>query len=133
MYFSDYFHEVLRVTCVKASFFKYFHLFLAADINTYSISNGAAYCHFHITVNSDYSGHPRDHDLVSVIVGCEKIFLLSHIYTRGSHVCSFSLTPVLFSDSLLQVKSVRTLLKNTTELNRTGDTYPLCTVVLLST
>ena len=55
-----------------------------------------------ITVNSRYRGHPRDRDLVSVIAGCEKIFILNHIYRRGSHVCSFWLTPVLFSDPLSQ-------------------------------
>ena len=44
-------------------------------------------------------------------------------------MCSFSFTPVPFSDPLSQVKSVRTLFTNRTELNRTGVTYPLCTVV----
>ena len=48
------------------------------------------------TVNSRYSGHPRDRDLVSVIAGCEKFFILNHIYRKRSHVCSFSLTPVPF-------------------------------------
>ena len=57
------------------------------------------------TVNSRYSGHPRDRDLVFVIAGCEKIFILNHIYCRGSHVCSFSLTPVPFSDPLSHVKT----------------------------
>ena len=46
-------------------------------------------------------------------------------------MCSFSLTPVPFSDPLSLVKSVRILFTNRTELNRTGVTYPLCTVVLL--
>jgi len=63
-------------------------------------------------VNSSYSGHPRDRDLVSVIAGCAKIFILNDIYRRGSHVCSFSLIPVPFSDPLSHVKSVRTLFTN---------------------
>ena len=44
-------------------------------------------------------------------------------------MCSFSFTPVLFSDPLSHAKSIRTLFTNRTELNRTGVTYPLCTVL----
>ena len=35
-------------------------LFLAADINTYSISNGAAYCHFYITVEPRFNEVAED-------------------------------------------------------------------------
>ena len=48
-------------------------------------------------------------------------------------MCSFPLTPVPFSNPLSHVRSVRTLFTNRTELNRTGVTYPSCTVVRLST
>ena len=83
------------------------------------------------TVNSRYSGHPRDRNLVSIIArvcnsGVRETFNLNHIYRMGSHACSFSLTPVPFSDPLSQVKSVRLYLQ-------TEVTHPLCTVVLLST
>ena len=81
-----------------------------------------------ITVNSRYSGHPRDHDLVSVIAGCVKIFILNHIYRRGSQVCSFSLTPVLFQ-TCCRTQRASELYLQTEELNRTGVTYPLCTVL----
>ena len=77
------------------------------------------------TINSRYSGHPPDRDLVSVIAGCEKIFILNHIYRRGSNVCSFSSTPVPFPDPLSGVKSIRTLFTNRTELERIVGHIPL--------
>ena len=83
------------------------------------------------TVKSRYSGHPRDRDLVSEKErvrnsGVWENVYFTTIFTGESHVCSFSLSPVPFSDPLSYVKSVRTLFTNRTELNRTG-------VVLLST
>ena len=53
----------------------------------------------------------------SVIAGCEKIFILNRIYRRGSHVCSFSLSPVPFSDPSSGASKER---QNRT--NRTGVT-----------
>ena len=65
------------------------------------------------TVNSRYSGHPRDHDLVSVIArvrnsGVRENFYFKPYLQKGSHVCSFSLTPVSFPDPLSHAKSVKT-------------------------
>ena len=88
-------------------------------------------CYTECTVNSRYSGHPRDRDLVSKIArvrnsGVRENFYFKPYLQTGSHVCSFSLTPVPFPDPLSQVKSVRTLVTNRTELNRTGVIRTLC-------
>ena len=63
------------------------------------------------TVNSRYSGHPRDCDLVSLIARVRNSGVRENFYFKPySHRCYFSLTPVPFSDPLSQVKSVRTLI-----------------------
>ena len=59
------------------------------------------------TVNSHYSGHLWDHNLLSVIARVHNSRVQENFYfkpylQKGSHVCSFSLTPVPFSDPLLQ-------------------------------
>ena len=76
-------------------------------------------CPTGLTVNSRYSVYTRNRDLLSVIAGWKTIFIVNHVYRRGSHMCSFSLIPVPFSDLSSHVKSGRTYLQteqNLTEL-----------------
>ena len=90
-----------------------------------------------VTVNSRYSGHPRDRDLVSVIArvrnsGVRENFYFKPYLQKGVTCVSIFINSSTFFRTVVASKDRQTLFTNRTELNRTGVTYALCTVVLLN-
>ena len=72
---------------------------------------------FHCTVNSRYSGHPRDHDLVSVIArvrnsGVRENFYFKPYLQKGVTGVFIFINSSTFSHPLSHAKSVRTLFTN---------------------
>ena len=85
------------------------------------------------TVHSRYSGHPRDRVLVSVKArvrnsGVPENFYFNLIY-RG-HMCVHFINSSTFFRPVVALKERQKFIY---KQNRTGVTYPSCTVVRLST